>query len=311
VVINGIDDLLSRPDLQDRAISLTLEKINDDKRRTEAELEADFEKVRPQVLGALLDAVSVALRDVAGIRLEKLPRMADFAVWAAAAAPAFGWTAEQFLAAYDRNRGEATATALEASAIGPWVLRLLEKTSPWEGIARDLLRELEKYADEKTRKSQDWPKTARKLSGDLRRIAPALRAAGVKVDIGQRQPGGKRDRRIRLEQTCKTPSLPSRPSRTPSQEDATGGQEATCDSQSQGEAGGDTVPDTVPTVPDTVPTIPDTVPISPHGAPDAKDGGVTASDPDDDRGRDGRDGRDGMLREYSSNPDEETDEWTA
>ena len=51
-------------------------------RRAEAEFRAAFEETRPRILGALLDAVVGTIRELPNVRLEELPRMADFADWA-------------------------------------------------------------------------------------------------------------------------------------------------------------------------------------------------------------------------------------
>src|SRR6266436_7201080 len=84
VSLNGIEEVISRPDLGDRAIFLTLTPIGDAQRRPEGELWRQFELVRPHILGALLDAVAQGLRARGHVRLEALPRMADFALWATA-----------------------------------------------------------------------------------------------------------------------------------------------------------------------------------------------------------------------------------
>jgi hypothetical protein len=57
VILNGIEDIVTRPDLADRAVFLTLEPIPEERRRPEAELWAVFEAERPGILGVLLDAV--------------------------------------------------------------------------------------------------------------------------------------------------------------------------------------------------------------------------------------------------------------
>ena len=46
MLLNGIEDVIGRPDLADRAIVLTLPPISDAQRRPEAELWADFERAR-------------------------------------------------------------------------------------------------------------------------------------------------------------------------------------------------------------------------------------------------------------------------
>ena len=85
---------------------MTTEAIADDKRLEKEVLEEKFLAAHPTILGALLDGVVAGLRGRAAARaaMKRKPRMADFAVFAAAAAPAFGWTAEQFLEAYEANR---------------------------------------------------------------------------------------------------------------------------------------------------------------------------------------------------------------
>ena len=58
--------------------------ISEPGRRPEAQFWREFEIARPLILGALLDAVVHGLRRINHMQLEALPRMADFALWAAA-----------------------------------------------------------------------------------------------------------------------------------------------------------------------------------------------------------------------------------
>jgi hypothetical protein len=94
LAFNGILDVASRGDLADRSIALAAPEISDERRREEEDLDQEFTAAAPAILGGLLDGVATALakrRSVAATIKQKL-RMADFAVFAAAAAPAFGWT---------------------------------------------------------------------------------------------------------------------------------------------------------------------------------------------------------------------------
>ncbi|MHC4064438.1 MAG: hypothetical protein ACYSUI_08045 [Planctomycetota bacterium] len=200
VLLNGIEELATRGDLLDRAIILTLPQILDTKRRPEAELWRDLDSARPRILGALLDAVSVAIRRLPTVQLSTLPRMADFARWAVAAEPALDLKPGTFLAAYADARAVANESAIEASAIGAAVLGLMASHDAWQGTAAELLVEIEsdRHSDEKTRKRRGWPKKPHVLGGMLRRIGPNLRAAGVKVTF-DRESGKRRRRIIRLE----------------------------------------------------------------------------------------------------------------
>jgi len=75
-ILNGIEDIVSRSDLADRAIFLTLPPIRDEGRRTERLLWREHEVMRPRILGSLLDAIAHGLRRLSGVRLERVPRMA-------------------------------------------------------------------------------------------------------------------------------------------------------------------------------------------------------------------------------------------
>ena len=81
VMLNGIGDIATRSDLLDRAIIIVLPTIPNDKRRTEADMQKEFERVCPMSLASLLNAVSLALRNVGSVRLDGMPGMADCAKW--------------------------------------------------------------------------------------------------------------------------------------------------------------------------------------------------------------------------------------
>jgi putative DNA primase/helicase len=139
VIINGIEDVVTRGDLLDRSILLQPPRLSDTQRKYEKQLWREFEEARPRILGAVLDAVSQALRDLETVTLTARPRMADFARWSCAAAPALGWTAEQFLQAYNHNIQSANDLVLDASPVAQAVLQLLEHHGVWEGTATQLL----------------------------------------------------------------------------------------------------------------------------------------------------------------------------
>jgi hypothetical protein len=206
IILNGIDDVASRPDLLDRSLCLTLPAIPQRSRRDEDGLWAEYERIRPRVLGALLDAVAAGLRNLPSVKLAALPRMADFARWVTACEPALGWQPGTFLATYSDNRSAGATATVENSILAGPLLALLEKCGTWEGTARELLDDLETHADEKTRKHRDWPTSPRRLSGDLRRLAPSLRAAGVETLFDKHT---KKGNLVRLQKGSKTASPPS------------------------------------------------------------------------------------------------------
>lgn len=186
VILNGIEEIATRSDLLDRTLRLSLQAIAEDQRRAEDELLSEFEKARPRILGALLDAVSTALCNIASVKLDRLPRMADFAKWVVAAEPVCPWKPGLFLDAYQRNRASAHELAIEASLIGPVLLAFAQEVSHWHGTASELLDQLDQRADHRTSQQRGWPKRANGLSNALRRIVPNLRAVGVDTTFHRR-----------------------------------------------------------------------------------------------------------------------------
>jgi hypothetical protein len=205
VMINGIGDIADRSDLIDRAVRLTLPTIPEDRRRTEKAIWSAFEKLQPAILGAFLDAVSVALRDHAAVRFTRLPRMADSASWVVAAEPACPWAPGAFLAAFDDQRRDADEFVIEASPLANAVREWVERHGEIEGTATELLKLLSADKDEKTLKHPDWPKTAPALGTRLREVAPNLRRLGIEVQFGR---SGRR-RPITIRKNSELAELPS------------------------------------------------------------------------------------------------------
>ena len=184
VILNGINEIVTRGDLLDRALTLVCPVIQENDRRTEEEFWEEFRQARPVILGALLTAVSHAMAHVGGTKLERLPRMADFAVWAVAAEPALGLEPGKFINAYTGNRELANELVLDSSPVAVTLVSLVND-GHWEGSAAELLRDLNAKAGDKTQELKAWPKNARSLSGKLRSIAPNLRAVGIDVEFGR------------------------------------------------------------------------------------------------------------------------------
>ncbi len=151
-----------------------------------------FEHRQPLLLGALLDAASIAIANESTIELDNPPRMADFAIWVAAACPALGWDADEFLRVYAANRAGATkrrsrrrrSLARSASSAGSRAPRRI-----W-------LEELSEIVGKNTARSKEWPKSPSALSGDLRRLASNLRRADPALEIEFTREGQSRRRVI-------------------------------------------------------------------------------------------------------------------
>ena len=136
-----------------------------------------------------------------------------------AAEPALPWPAGSFVNSYAGNRAAANELALEASSVAAALQAFIKEGIEWEGTATELLVKIEnvRYTDAITRNRPGWPKSARALSNQLRRIAPTLRRIGVEVTMGNRE-GRDRRRIIHLVYVQQTSSASSATSTSASQD---------------------------------------------------------------------------------------------
>lgn len=184
IIMNGISDIATRHDLADRSLTVMLPPIPEEKRRPEKVLWTAWEQAKPGILGALYNAVSMALRNEAHVELATLPRMADFATWVTAAEPALPWAPGTFLKEYAKNRASLVDTAIEADPFATAILRLVEEQANKEltGTATGILTLLRCAVGEQDWRQKHWPKAANALSNRLRRNATFMRAKGYLVE---------------------------------------------------------------------------------------------------------------------------------
>lgn len=193
VILTGISELATRPDLLDRTVQIELPLIPERERKPLEEIEKRFADAAPRILGALLTAVSQALAFKGSVKLEALPRMADFAVWVSACEPALDLQTGEFMLAYRDGRKLGSEMALEDSDVAMQVKRLMDAvleagSDTWAGTMKQLLETLLDFYP-KTKPTKDhqgipkppkgFPATPKALGGDLRRYAPVLRSVGI------------------------------------------------------------------------------------------------------------------------------------
>jgi hypothetical protein len=170
IAFEGISNAITRPDLQDRAIILPLERLS--QRRTERELLKAFEPQRPKILGALLGMMVRGLDALPTTVLVDPPRLADFTQFATACG------IQDFEAAYAANRDAAIHVILAHDPLAKAIRGiLLGRRKRWTGIMEDLLDVVGPTSGIKSTK---------KLSDDLRRLAPMLRAVEIQITYGKR-----------------------------------------------------------------------------------------------------------------------------
>ena len=181
VVLNGIPLAAERPDLLDRSIVLVLPRIDEQARRTERQYWGDFNRLAPEILGAIFDALSAGIRLQSTVTLDEMPRMSDFAICVVAMEEALGFEPGTFMAAYSKNR---TASLVDVASNDPLVQAIVSMLSDNPSgrmviTATTLLAVLN--SDVTNRPRFGWPATPNHLTKMLRRLAPAMRAMGINV----------------------------------------------------------------------------------------------------------------------------------
>ena len=182
VILTGIEDVASRSDLADRSVIVSLPTIPASNRMSERDLWSNLEKDRPAIFGALLGLVSAAIRNLPSVHVASLPRMADFAIWSTAAETMMGLADGEWMALYEKNARATNDNLLDESPLVGVLQRILT-TEVQIHSPTEWLELLKSEADEGTKRQRSWPTSPRKLSGDLRRLAPVLRRAGIAIDF--------------------------------------------------------------------------------------------------------------------------------
>jgi putative DNA primase/helicase len=190
VLFNGIPvDLTERSDLASRTIKLEIPEIT--KRRTEYDLEKEFEAIWPRVLGALLDGLVGALAGWEAIEADDPARLIDFEKFAEAGCRAMGFDKWEFVEAYKSNRHGSMLVAAEASAVGRAIVAFLKANRKgFRGQISALYKKLEMYRG--NAHWNDWPRSPTKLSSELSRVSKPLAALNIRclTKVDRRGEGG-------------------------------------------------------------------------------------------------------------------------
>src|SRR5262249_62434153 len=110
-----------RGDIADRTNKIFLQPIEQSSRKDELSFWRDFDAELPKLVGAIMDALVIGLKNLPRTKLTNLPRMADYAVWGTACEPAYTQPGN-LMKAFALARTESVEDVLEAS-VAAQVLR--------------------------------------------------------------------------------------------------------------------------------------------------------------------------------------------
>ncbi len=183
IILNGINLPSARPDLLDRTILVSLDRIPWEQRKTERELWEELEALRSRLFGAILDALSQAMAIKPTVKLPALPRMADWAEWGCATAEALGIGGPRFLEIYSDSIKTQNEEVLAGHPVAQALLAFMEDREGWRGSPSELYEHLTQEAEKlNLAKSRGWPKTPNALTRKLNTLRVNLEEAGIFVE---------------------------------------------------------------------------------------------------------------------------------
>jgi hypothetical protein len=182
IFVTAINNPITKPDLANRTVMIQLSAMADEERRERVELSDSFEVDRPRILGAIFSAVSHGLRRLPHAKIEKLPRMADFARWATACETAFAKEGD-FMAAYTSSVAETVEAVIEDNPVAIAIRAFMSDREEWKSTTTELMGELEQHdrAEAKPSTWLSWPKDPSAFGKALRPLVETLRKSGVEV----------------------------------------------------------------------------------------------------------------------------------
>jgi hypothetical protein len=193
--LNGINVALTEADALDRSISIELEDIDEDKRRKESDLWAEFEKIKPQAFAYILDVIVKAIRIKETLNLKNLPRMADFTEWGEAISQAMGYPPMSFVDVYKENRNEQNIVAINENLVSSLLLKYILEFEPENGSTiqmqygtQELYKEVIEYAEENNIKIdyRHFPNNASSFVKKIKTVIPNFKAGyGIIINIGR------------------------------------------------------------------------------------------------------------------------------
>ena len=180
VVITSINLVAEQPDLLDRSLLFRMPRISSESRQCESSYWQEFQKMRPLLLGWIFDVLAGAMDIMPTVKVESLPRLADFYRWGIAISLALGESESAFMAAFDQNRQKINEALLDANSLVSTIVDFINRQAKWEGTATELLNELINLSSAKT-----LPKAANQLSRQLKEIETTLGKSGIELQWGR------------------------------------------------------------------------------------------------------------------------------
>ena len=179
VIVNGINSVINREDLLDRAISINLLTLKE--RKPLQELDNKFQELKPKIFSGLLDMLVACLknRDEVTKNIKDTPRMIDYAIFGSCCEDILKLSKGEFLRIYQSNYNEAIEEKINNDTLVQAIIEIMKDEQEIKLTATELFNKLNTIKDglySYTIKSSSW------LSRNLNIKIPLLRSEGIIIE---------------------------------------------------------------------------------------------------------------------------------
>lgn len=188
VILNGIPSFVEQPDLAQRSLVMRLQPMEEGKRRSEADMWAEFDADWPVMLRGLFELIAQVLSKLPVAKVTHPARMIDFSRWLAAIELVDGAPAGVYQQEYVEALNEGQRDSLQENVLGSALLDNISRltqdgTELWLGTPAELLEWLSDQVSQATQRSRDWPANPIALSKRLQFLQAPFMTQGVEIQF--------------------------------------------------------------------------------------------------------------------------------
>lgn len=185
LVLNGIHSFITEPDLASRAVSVTLDRLTENQRRSDGELVVAFDQEKRVIFRGLLNLAAQTLHGLNDVQPQYKSRLTEFTRWLASLELAMGLESPYLQDVYHRNVLASKFDTITENPFAMALIRFAKNNAPsgWSGTPTDLLTSLEVIVGCRVaNRSRQWPQNPIAMSKRLKVIAGILEEHGVFIE---------------------------------------------------------------------------------------------------------------------------------
>lgn len=182
IILNGISQsLLSKSDALDRTLVFDLQRIPVDKMKPVSELQLEYQRIQPKILGSIVNTIQKVLKNIDDIDVENISRMSEFCKYGYCICEIIGVGGDCFMEVYAKNLSLVNEKMLESDMVATALLSIMEERD----ILQESVSELHSRVFEVVRAMngnvRDLPQSANHFSTKLLELKSNMEQCGFHI----------------------------------------------------------------------------------------------------------------------------------